>query len=52
MSVTDGEIHLVPQSEAIKRAQDTIAQYVDPSRSLSEELIQERREEAKREVGS
>ena len=50
MSVTDGEIRLVPQSEAIKRAQDLIAQYVDPSRSLSEELIQERREEAQREV--
>ena len=50
MSVTDGEIRLVPQSEAIKRAQDKIAQYVDPSRSLSDELIQERREEAKGEV--
>ena len=50
MSVTDGEIRLVPQSEAIKRAQDKIAQYVDPSRLLSDELIQERREEAKREV--
>jgi len=29
-----------------------IAQYVDPSRSLSDELIQERREEAKGEVES
>jgi AbrB family looped-hinge helix DNA binding protein len=47
MSVIDGEIRLVPQLEAIKRAQNTIAQYVDPSRSLSQELIQERREEAK-----
>lgn len=50
MSVIDGEIRLVPQLEAIKRAQNKIAQYVDPSRSLSQELIQERREEAKREV--
>ena len=50
MSVTDGEIRLTPQSAAIKRAQDTIAQYVDPSRSLSEELIQERRAEAQREI--
>lgn len=50
MSVINGEIRLVPQSEAIKRAQDIIAQYVDPSRSLSDELIQERRKEAKGEV--
>lgn len=50
MSVIDGEIRLVPQLEAIKRAQNKIAQYVDPSCSLSQELIQERREEAKREV--
>ena len=52
MSVTDGEIRLVPQSVAIKRAQDRVAQYVDSSRSLSEELIQERREEAGREIES
>lgn len=50
MRVIDGEIRLVPQSEAIKRAQDLIAQYVDPKQSLSEELINERRREAQREV--
>ncbi len=40
MSVIDGEIRLVPQTEAIRRTQALVAKYVDPSRSLSEELIQ------------
>ncbi len=50
MSVIDGEIRLVPQKESIRRAQELVAKYVDPSRSLSEELIQERRAEAQREA--
>ncbi|WP_319419214.1 AbrB/MazE/SpoVT family DNA-binding domain-containing protein [Pleurocapsa sp. FMAR1] len=50
MTVIDGEIRLVPQLEVIKRAQNIIAKYVDPRRSLSDELMQERRKEAKREV--
>ncbi len=40
ISVINSEIRLVPQSEAIERAQDIIAQYIDPSCSLSQELIQ------------
>jgi len=50
MNVINGEIRLMAQSEAIKRAQDTVARYIDSSRLLSLELIEERREEARREA--
>ncbi len=35
--------------EAVRRAQALVARYVDPARSLSEELMRERREDARRE---
>lgn len=47
--IVNGEIRLSPLSLSIKRAQDTLRQYVPKGRSLTDELIAERREEAKRD---
>lgn len=44
----DGEIRVVSTRQAIARAQTLLRRYVPKGRSLSEELIQERREEAAR----
>ncbi len=42
----DGEIRVVSRRQAIARAQNLVRRYVPKKRSLSEELIQERKEEA------
>jgi antitoxin PrlF len=42
-------LHIQSKDQAIKRAQAAVSKYVSPGRSLSEELIAERRLEAKRE---
>jgi antitoxin PrlF len=42
------EIRIVSTHQAIKQAQTLVRRYVPKGRSLSEELIQERREEAYR----
>ena len=39
-------------SRAIRRAQEIVRRYVPPGRSLVDELIRERREEAQREERS
>jgi len=44
----EGEIRVVSTRQAIARAQTLLRHYVPKGRSLSEELIQERREEAAR----
>lgn len=44
----EGEIRVVSMRQAIARAQTLLRRYVPEGRSLSEELIQERREEAAR----
>lgn len=44
----EGELRLMSAREAVKRAQMLVRRYVGKGRKLSEELIQERREEAKR----
>ena len=41
----DGEIRIVTKCQAIKRVQELVRRYVPEGRSLSEELIKERREE-------
>ena len=46
MILEDGEIRIVNRNQAIKRAQTLVRRYVPEGRSLSEELIKERREEA------
>jgi len=42
----DGEIRVVSTRQAIARAQTLLRRYIPKGRSLSEELIKERREEA------
>ena len=48
LTLEDGEIKLVSTRQAIARAQALVRKYVPKDRSLSEELIRERREEAAR----
>ena len=44
----DGEIRVISTRQAITRAQTLLRRYIPKGRSLSEELIKERREEASR----
>ena len=44
----EGEIRVVSTRQAIARAQTLLRRYIPKGRSLSEELIKERREEAAR----
>lgn len=46
MTLEDGEIRVVSTRQAIARAQTLLRHYIPKGRSLSEELIKERREEA------
>jgi len=48
LSLEDGEIRVVSTRQAVARAQNLIRRYIPKGRSLSEELIKERREEAAR----
>jgi antitoxin PrlF len=47
--LVDGEIHIFTPEHAIKRAQETFRQYVEPGRSLVDEFLAEKRAEAARE---
>ncbi len=49
LRLEDGEIRLLSLTQAIRRAQAIVRQYVPDDRSLSDELIAERRAEAARE---
>ncbi|WP_296720864.1 AbrB/MazE/SpoVT family DNA-binding domain-containing protein [Erythrobacter sp.] len=49
LEVVDGEIHVRPYRDAVARVQAKLRKYVEPSRSLSEELIAERRAAADNE---
>jgi len=44
----DGEIRLLTPQQAVQRALALVRRYIPEGRSLSEELLQERREEAAR----
>ena len=48
LSLEDGEIRVVSTRQAVARAQTLVRHYVPKGRSLSEELIKERREETAR----
>ncbi len=48
LTLEDGEIRVVSTRQAIARAQTLVRRYIPKGRSLSEELIKERREEAAR----
>ena len=47
--VEDGGILLLTAEEGVRRAQAIVRRYVKPGRSMSKELIRERRAEARRE---
>ena len=49
LRVDDGELRITTMKQRIERAQRRDRQYVKPGVSLVDELIAERREEAKRE---
>ncbi|HEX5416369.1 MAG TPA: AbrB/MazE/SpoVT family DNA-binding domain-containing protein [Chloroflexota bacterium] len=49
LSLEDGEVRVISPTMAIERAQQLVAHYVREGRSLSDELIAERRAEATRE---
>ena len=49
IQVKDGEALIFSQTQGIKKAQELVAKYIPPGRSLSDELIAERRAEAARE---
>lgn len=49
IEVVDGEIHVRPYRDAVARVQAKLRQYVEPGRSLSEELISDRRAAANNE---
>ena len=48
VTLNNGEITIIPRKEALRRAQDIVSSYCS-SRSLAEELIGERRQEAENE---
>lgn len=48
LSMKDGEVRVFTRQAAIKRAQGML-KHIAPGRSLADELIQERREEAAKE---
>ena len=48
MFLEAGEIRVVPRAEALRRAQELVSRYAG-SRSLADELIEERKVEANRE---
>ena len=49
VSFKDGEIKITTVKEGVRRAQEIVRRYVPEGRMLSDELIQERREEGARE---
>jgi len=49
LEVDDQGLHVRSVRQAVQRAQQTVARYVKPGRSLVGELIEERRREAERE---
>jgi AbrB family looped-hinge helix DNA binding protein len=49
LRVDDGELRITTMKQRMERAQRRARQYVKPGVSLVDELIAERREEAKRE---
>ena len=46
LAMKDGEVRVFTRQAAIKRAQGMLRRYIPEGRSLSDELIQERRAEA------
>jgi len=51
MVLEEGELRVLGARQAIARAQSLVRRYVPEGRCLSQELIQERREEASQKLG-
>ena len=49
LSLDDGGLHIQTQRQRIARAQAMVREFIGSERSLADELIAERRQEAKRE---
>jgi AbrB family looped-hinge helix DNA binding protein len=49
LRIADNELHLSTLKKRIERAQQRLRRFIKPGRSLSDELIAERREAAKHE---
>lgn len=49
VEIDDRGIHITTERQALKDAQDYLAQFVQPGESVVDELIRERRAEAARE---
>ena len=49
VQLDEGALRILTRAQAIRRAQEIVAKYVSPDRSLVDELIAERRAEAARE---
>ena len=49
MRIVDGELHIRPARDALKRIQATLRPYAPADRLVSEELIADRRAEAARD---
>ncbi len=49
LRVVDGELRILSHAEAVKRAQAMVKRHVKWGRSLVDELLKERRAEARRE---
>ncbi len=49
LSLHNGDLRITSREQALKRIQDRICRLVPPGVSLVDELIRERREEARRE---
>jgi AbrB family looped-hinge helix DNA binding protein len=49
MSFEDGVLRIAPQKARVRRVQQSLSELIPPDRVLSDELIAERREEARRE---
>lgn len=50
MEVEDGILRMEPHRARIRRIQESLGRLIPPERCLSDELIAERREEARREM--
>lgn len=48
LTLEDGEIRVISTRQAVTQAQTLVRHYIPKDRNLSEELIEERREEAAR----
>ncbi len=49
LQLAEGELRILPRRQVAKRVQELVSRYVPSGRSLADELIAERRAEAKRE---